>query len=124
MRKQSNVPALKQNKRENDVDYYFVFFLLGSYVYLEVSSPIKQGDTAILMSQQFNSVGGNTRCLNFWYHMFGADIGTLQVVYKVFSGSQPETLIWNLTGQQHNSETSPWKPGRVPISMDADHVVS
>ncbi|XP_057298293.1 MAM and LDL-receptor class A domain-containing protein 2-like isoform X2 [Hydractinia symbiolongicarpus] len=95
----------------------------GSYVYLEVSSPIKQGDTAILMSQQFNSVGGKPRCLNFWYHMFGADIGTLQVVYKVFSGSQPETLIWNLTGQQHNSETSPWKPGRVPISMDADHVI-
>lgn len=90
---------------------------------MEVSNPTKAGDIAILQSQQFNAVGGKQKCLNFWYHMFGSDIGTLQVVYKVFSGSQPERVIWNLTGQQQISESDPWKYARVPVDMDADHVV-
>ena len=97
---------------------------LGSYIFLEVSSPVKRGDVAILKSQQFNSVGGKTRCLNFWYHMYGADIGTLQVIYKVFSGSQTEKVIWNLTGQQQISESDPWKYARVPVDMNSDHMVS
>ena len=90
---------------------------------METSSPTKKGDVAILESEQFNPVAGS-RCLNFWYHMYGSDIGSLQVIYKVFSGSQKEDLLWNLTGQQHISEDDPWKYARVPINMDADHIVS
>ena len=55
--------------------------------------------------------------------MYGADVGGLSVIYKVFSGSQPETLLWNLTGQQQTSDKDSWKLGRVPVKMDSDHVV-
>ena len=96
---------------------------LGSYIFLEVSRPVKRGDVAKLKSQQFNSVRGKTKCFNFWYHIYGADIGTLQVIYKVFSDSQTEKVIWNLTGQQQISESDPWKYARVPVDMNSDHMV-
>ena len=92
-------------------------------MFLEVSRPVKRGDVAKLKSQQFNSVRGKTRCFNFWYHMYGAAIGTLQVIYKVFSDSQTEKVIWNLTGQQQISESDPWKYARVPVDMNSDHMV-
>ncbi|XP_047128245.1 MAM and LDL-receptor class A domain-containing protein 1 isoform X1 [Hydra vulgaris] len=94
----------------------------GSYIFLETSSPTKKGDVAILESEQFNPISGS-RCLTFWYHMYGADIGSLQVVYKVFSGSQSEQLVWNLTGQQQLSDVDQWKFARVPISADTNHVI-
>lgn len=55
--------------------------------------------------------------------MYGADIGDLEVIYKVFSGSSPEKVIWRLRGQQQISENDKWKNARVPIDMNAPHLV-
>lgn len=98
--------------------------VLGSYIFLESSSPRVQNETAVFQSEQFNAVSGGKKCLSFWYHMYGADIGDLEVIYKVFSGSTPNKVIWRLQGQQHVTENSPWKNARVPIDMSSDHIVS
>jgi hypothetical protein len=36
-----------------------------------------------------------TLCLQFWYHMYGKDIGALTVILKI---NQSETLIWQKRG--------------------------
>ena len=45
----------------------------GHYVYMETSSPAKQGDVAVLWSpvQVAKNMNG-PQCLTFYYHMFGA----------------------------------------------------
>lgn len=49
----------------------------GSYVFIETSAPRRPGDKAEMLSATFN--GGVQQCLKFFYHMFGADTGTLTV---------------------------------------------
>ncbi len=96
----------------------------GTYLYIEASSPRLAGDKARLVSEQFNNIVSSKRCLTFWYHMYGADIGSLNVIYKVPTGAVQETLIWNLTGQQHSTQGSSWSYASVPVSSNADHSVS
>ena len=47
-------------------------------MYIEASAPRKTGDNAILLSPTFAG-SAKPRCLNFWYHMYGKAIGTLNV---------------------------------------------
>lgn len=41
-------------------------------------------------------VVGGPRCLSFWYHMYGSDMGTLSV-------SRNGTQLWTKTGDQGNT---------------------
>eukprot|EP00794_Sanderia_malayensis_P017044 gene17044-18759_t len=95
----------------------------GTYLYIESSSPRSRGEKARLESEQFNNLISSTRCLTFWYHMYGSDIGSLNVIYKVPTGSVKETLIWNLTGQQHPSQGSPWSFASVPLRSSSEHSI-
>eukprot|EP00795_Rhopilema_esculentum_P012712 gene12712-3431_t len=95
----------------------------GTYLYIEASSPRQPGHKARLVSEQFNNLATTTRCLTFWYHMYGADIGKLNVIYKVPTGANTETLIWNLTGQQQTSETEAWRYASVPVASNTDHTI-
>lgn len=52
----------------------------GYYMYTEVSSQ-RSGDKAQLLSPRYPKTSG--KCLQFWYHMYGVDIGTLAVYKKV-----------------------------------------
>ena len=60
-------------------------------MYIETSSPRQEGDNAKL--QVPLSGNGAAACLMFYYHMYGATIGTL----NVWSGSQ---LVFNASGNQ------------------------
>ena len=53
---------------------------LGYYMYIEATGKSK-GDKAQLLSPRYPKTTG--RCLEFWYHMYGSDIGTLTVYKKV-----------------------------------------
>lgn len=62
--------------------------------HLETSLPQRPGDTARLIS--VIEPPENGRCLEFWYHMFGANIGRLNVYANTdTSDNASRTLLWS-----------------------------
>ncbi|MBN1764661.1 MAG: cellulase family glycosylhydrolase, partial [Sedimentisphaerales bacterium] len=84
------------------------------YVYLETSSfgggAGDPNDTAYLEGPEFD---GLDRILTFYYHMYGENIGTLNV--DVFDGAW-HNGIWNLSGQQQSSNSDPYLQASVDLS--------
>jgi len=95
-------------------------------VFAEASDPQKPGDNAILTlaglgpTQSFNSLYNNRQdrgvCLSFWYHMYGPQIGTLNV--HVITVGQKE-VRWSKTGTQTNR----WTQGTIYIDSLWDYSV-
>lgn len=56
----------------------------GYYIYLEGSYPAKMNDTARIIS---NPVSDRNGCFSLWYHMYGADIGSLNTHVQLGNGS-------------------------------------
>ncbi|EDO47787.1 predicted protein [Nematostella vectensis] len=83
----------------------------GTYMFIESSSPRRPGDKARLVSQSFDTQPSQGRCMQFWYHMNGADIGTLNVIWKTGPGNQSESVLWTLSGNQQNN----WLFARVSL---------
>ncbi|XP_071486327.1 MAM and LDL-receptor class A domain-containing protein 1-like [Diadema antillarum] len=61
---------------------------LGTFVFIETSSPQVFNDAARLRSQAFSATPSGGRCLRFWYHMYGTQIGSLHIYLEtvVFEG--------------------------------------
>ena len=72
-------------------------------MYIKTSSPRQLGDIARLVSplhlNQGNSDRQNCR-LDFWYHMYGVTIATLNVYSRSAGVDNTETLMWSLSGNQ------------------------
>ncbi|XP_066292880.1 MAM and LDL-receptor class A domain-containing protein 1-like, partial [Branchiostoma lanceolatum] len=81
----------------------------GYYMYIEASSPQQPGDVARLISP---SLSTNTRCLEFWYHMYGSSIGELRVYQTPTDNPQLGTPIWSLAGDQGNV----WDQARLDLA--------
>lgn len=81
----------------------------GHFAYIESSAPRRPNDEAILVSKFFD--GGAARCLRFWYHMYGASIGSLNV-YQGANGSQIPNQVWTRNGNQENI----WRRAIVPLN--------
>ena len=88
----------------------------GYYMYIETSSPRSKGHKAWLVSPQFKSTNG--RCLQFWYHMYGATIGTLNVL--LLQNKTRSSPIWSLSSSQGNL----WRIAQVTLKSPADFSVS
>ena len=73
----------------------------GNYMYIEASSCFSQ--TESITSPMFDLTGLLDADLTFWYHMWGADMGTLSVQVSTDGGTSWSTDIWSLTGDQGNS---------------------
>nr|XP_034302445.1 blastula protease 10-like isoform X2 [Crassostrea gigas] len=60
------------------------------YLYVETSYPVPTG-----AKFQYESpyISAGPKCLKFWYHMYGSDMGTLSVLRN-------ETQLWTKTGDQ------------------------
>ena len=95
------------------------FFFSGYYMYVEASWPRRQGDKALLTSEEFFRTSSSGRCIKFWYNMHGNSIGTLNVYYKT---NTTKTVIWGLSGQQSSSVTE-WKFGQAPIRSNVIYQV-
>lgn len=78
----------------------------GIYMFTETSSPTALGDTFTITSPCIDLVGTTAPRLTFWYHMYGATMGTLEV--RVSDGTTT-TTVWSLSGQQQTSETDPYR---------------
>ena len=76
-------------------------------MFIETSWPRKKGDNAILYSNAYFAASKGARCFNFWYHMTGSGIGTL----NIYQRSAKSTPIWTRSDDQGNK----WKHGRVTI---------
>jgi poly(hydroxyalkanoate) depolymerase family esterase len=82
------------------------------YVYLETSpgGANTAGNAAILQSPL---IAGFGRILTFYYHMYGVEIGTLNV--DVYDGVW-HNGVWSLSGQQHNSVSEAYTQALVDLS--------
>ena len=83
--------------------YYFspylikILLIVGSYVYIETSSPRQYGDNAKLEFSVSSPDIGKLSCLKFYYHMYGDTINTLNVyngITKVFTKSGNQGNEW------------------------------
>ena len=92
-----------------------LYYPSGNYLYVEASSPAQEGNKAWLLSDQFLATAG--RCLSFWYHMYGASIGTLNV-YIVDIDDQ-STLVWSRSGDQGNQ----WNEAKLMLESELDYKV-
>ena len=74
----------------------FIFFIfLGYYLYIETSSRRVQGNLARFSTPAFTFSGAS--CITFFYHMYGAAIGRLEVTVNsrnVFSASGNKSSSW------------------------------
>jgi hypothetical protein len=65
------------------------------------------GSTTELISPVIDLTAVSTPQLEFWYHMYGATMGTLET-YVSNNGGSTWNLVNTITGQQQTSETAPW----------------
>ncbi|XP_076625813.1 MAM and LDL-receptor class A domain-containing protein 1 [Colletes latitarsis] len=86
----------------------------GGYAYIDSSFPRRPGDRARLLSSSFPAPNANTpMCMHFWFHMFGAGIGTLKLFLRYFrSMDAPLREIWSLNGNAGNT----WFVAQITIS--------
>ncbi|XP_048584250.1 uncharacterized protein LOC5517652 isoform X2 [Nematostella vectensis] len=66
--------------------------IIGKYIYLEASDR-KPGEGASLVTDKIK--GGRPSCIQFWYHMKGVQIGTLNIYALVNKSS---SLLWTRSG--------------------------
>ncbi|XP_076183248.1 MAM and LDL-receptor class A domain-containing protein 1 isoform X1 [Ptiloglossa arizonensis] len=86
----------------------------GGYAYIDSSFPRRPGDRARLLSTTFPAPSADTpMCMHFWFHMFGAGIGTLKLFLRHFrSLDAPLQEIWSLNGNAGNT----WFIAQITIS--------
>ena len=79
----------------------------GIYLYMEATTG-SQGDTWEIISPCIDLSAMTTPGLDFWYHMAGDDIGTLEI--DVLSGTTL-TNVFSLSGTQQSTVDDPWQRG-------------
>lgn len=89
--------------------------MLGKYLFLESSSPARPGQKTRLVSELFNSTGSG-HCFLFFYHMYGQDIGTLNIYVNSSAGTE---IIWTQKGDKGKS----WKNGQVNVERIGSYKV-
>ena len=67
----------------------------GNYMYFETSVPVAAGDQVSLSTTCLDISTLTTPTVGFYYHMFGASIGTLDVLVN-------GTNVWSMSGDQGN----------------------
>lgn len=92
----------------------------GQYVYLETSGGTS-GDQSVFRSPclDLTSADPNLR-LEYWYHMFGATIGRLDV--QVWTDTDTFTID-SIIGPQQSADTDPWKSRTIDLSPFANTTV-
>ncbi|XP_069046931.1 MAM and LDL-receptor class A domain-containing protein 1 [Lepisosteus oculatus] len=90
----------------------------GNYLYIESSMPRREGDVAQLRTPLLGSSGLHGYCLTFWYHMFGATVGTLRM-YLQKSLHQPKTLIW----QRKGTVGDEWRKAQIHVVLQDVHEI-
>ncbi|MCF8219324.1 MAG: T9SS type A sorting domain-containing protein [Bacteroidales bacterium] len=91
------------------------------YVYTEASfGGVGANDTAALTSPSINLSNSKKPYLVFYYHMYGADMGELNV--DIYDGTTWHQGVWSKSGEQHSSGSDLWTKVAIDITAykDAD----
>lgn len=72
------------------INIFFFNVETGHYVYIETSAPRRPNDTARILSPRYTD--RSDMCMQFYYHMLGNGVGTLNVYAKVHLS---EKRFWN-----------------------------
>ncbi len=86
----------------------------GNYIYTEASSG-SQDDTINFMSPEIDVSALAEPYLTFQYHMYGDDMGTLEV--DVYDGSTWHIGVFTVSGEQQLSGGDPWLKAGVDLSL-------
>ena len=90
----------------------------GYYVYIEASSR-RQNESAQIKSPRVSpSTGSNTRCLTFWYSMFGPNIGALNLY------TQTQAILGNPVWKRRGNQGNQWRQAQVTVSLAVPFNVS
>jgi translation elongation factor EF-1beta len=92
------------------------------YAFIESSSPVSPGDSAILMSPPINTDTLTVPAIYFNYHMFGNDYMRLRVEYEVF-GSEVWNSVWEQVGQVQTTNADPFADGYIPLPLAIDQII-
>lgn len=85
-------------------------------MYIEASNMV-YGQKARLTSRTLRGISGK-QCLTFFYHMYGAGTGYLNVYVKK-EGASKETLLWRRRGEQSIT----WLRGLIEYECDKYHQI-
>ena len=96
--------------------FVLLFLSLGYYLYIEASTPRRQGDLARISTPQYQASTGS-KCLQLWYHMYGTNIGSLTIFLQDTTGKHQ---VWQKSGNQVNL----WLYTMVTLTPSANYSVS
>ncbi|XP_061879772.1 MAM and LDL-receptor class A domain-containing protein 1 isoform X1 [Entelurus aequoreus] len=88
----------------------------GNYLYIESSHPSAKGDVAQLKSALLPPAGEQGYCLTFWYHMFGATVGSLRMFLHT---AVNKSLVWQRSGDQGDE----WRAAQSHVTLQRVHQV-
>jgi hypothetical protein len=86
------------------------------YMYTESSNPNYPYKSAFLRSPSLSLVGVTNPQFSFYYHMYGSNMGTLNVDISTDGGAS-YTSIWSRSGQDQNSNGAAWK--QITLNLSA-----
>ncbi len=69
----------------------------GRFLFMEASYPSRIGERALLESSVFLPTPTYGLCMQFWYHMYGSDMGQLNIYANA---SNISTLLWTQSGNK------------------------
>ncbi|MCJ8731789.1 hypothetical protein PDJAM_G00203590 [Pangasius djambal] len=90
----------------------------GYYLYIESSTPNKRGSVAQLKSPVLPPAGENGYCLKIQYHMFGATVGSLNIILHSVE-SRVSTVVWQRVGSQGNE----WHVAQRHVTLHEVHQI-
>ena len=85
----------------------------GIYIYMECSGG-GQNDSAYVLSPEYDLSGLSNPQLSFFYHMYGATMGSLRV--DVWNNGIWNNGLWSITGQQQSAGSDPWIKTSIPLT--------
>lgn len=85
----------------------------GMYIYAEASTPNSPNRTANMQYPCFDFSSMATPALSYWYHMHGANMGSLYVIVDT-NGTADTLETW--TGAQQASNTEAWRESVLDLS--------
>ncbi|OIQ28277.1 MAG: hypothetical protein BM564_09395 [Bacteroidetes bacterium MedPE-SWsnd-G2] len=90
----------------------------GNYFFTEASNGANPGynSTTNLVSPCFDLSGLTFPQFSFSYHMYGGDMGTLNVELSTDSGVTYSTTLWTQTGQVQTSNGAAWNTVNIDLS--------